>query len=120
MVTALMLPNLTKIWIYVDFKINQYFISKVLCINKKKPLSTCNGRCYLSGKLEKAEEHGENKAISSKKESIEGDYYVSKFFFNFICHNNIFTIKIDSNSVPDFFISYFIADIFRPPKFNSI
>lgn len=40
--------QLIKLSIYADFKINQKFISEVFCIDKDKPMSNCNGKCYLS------------------------------------------------------------------------
>ncbi len=78
MITALMLPNLTQIGILIDFKINQDFIAEVLCINKEKPMSTCNGKCYLSEQLKKAEEQEEKQAPTNKKERLEVLYCYSK------------------------------------------
>lgn len=38
--------------IYVAYyQINQDYIASVLCINKAKPTSTCNGKCYLLKKM---------------------------------------------------------------------
>ena len=42
--------------ILIDFKLNQDFIAKALCINKEKPMSNCNGKCILAQKLKKAGE----------------------------------------------------------------
>ncbi len=36
---------------YLDYLINYEYISSVLCINKNKPTSSCNGKCYLNEKL---------------------------------------------------------------------
>ena len=42
--------------IYVAYyEINQDYIASVLCINKAKPASTCNGKCYLSKKMKEQE-----------------------------------------------------------------
>jgi len=46
-------PSLTKIGILIDFKINQNFIAKVLCINRDKSIITRNGKCYLTEQLKK-------------------------------------------------------------------
>lgn len=41
---------------YLDYLVNYEYISKVLCINKEKPMSSCNGKCYLSQQLKQAQE----------------------------------------------------------------
>ena len=42
--------------IYVAYyQINQDYIAAVLCINKAKPASACNGKCYLSKKMKDQE-----------------------------------------------------------------
>jgi hypothetical protein len=40
---------------YLDYFLNYEYISEVLCINKEKPMSICNGKCYLSQKLKEAQ-----------------------------------------------------------------
>ena len=65
-----MLPNLTKIGILIDFKINQDFIAEVLCINREKPMTMCNGKCYMSEQLKKVEEQEEKQATNNKKERL--------------------------------------------------
>ena len=41
---------------YLDYFVNYQYISEVLCINKEKPMSTCNGKCYLSKQLKEAQQ----------------------------------------------------------------
>jgi hypothetical protein len=67
MISAMLLPSLTTIGILIDFKINQDYIAKFLCINREKPMSTCNGKCYLTKQLKKAEEQEKNKHLQTKK-----------------------------------------------------
>ncbi len=120
MIIALVLPNLTKIGILIDFKINQDFIAKVLCINREKPMSTCNGKCYLSEQLKKAEEQEEKQAPTNKKERLEVLYYYAKRAFDFPSNIDCFVSKLNPACIDEFFTSSFIADIFRPPKLNLI
>lgn len=42
--------------VYLDFKLNQDYISKVLCINREKPQLECNGQCILMKKMKKSQE----------------------------------------------------------------
>lgn len=49
---------------FLDYFVNYEYISEVLCINKNKPMSTCNGKCYLSQQLKEAQEtEKQNKKI---------------------------------------------------------
>ena len=41
---------------YLDYFVNYEYISEVLCISKEKPMSTCNGKCYLSQQLKEAQQ----------------------------------------------------------------
>ncbi|MEX2592430.1 MAG: hypothetical protein WD426_06620 [Anditalea sp.] len=43
--------------VYIDFKLNQDYIVKVLCINREKPQLECNGQCILMQKMKKAQEN---------------------------------------------------------------
>jgi len=120
MITALMLPNLTKIGILIDFKINQDFISKVLCINREKPMIMCNGKCYLSEQLKKAEEQEEKQPPTNTKERLEVIYYYAKSSFDFPFDPDCFLSKLNPACIAEFYTSSFIADIFHPPKLNLI
>lgn len=121
MIIALMQPNLTKVGILIDFKINQDFIAKVLCINREKPMSTCNGKCYLSEQLKKIEKQEEKQAPTSKKERLDiVSYYLAGGVYNFLSLNDNYISKLNSVFVDEFLTSLLITDIFRPPKHNLI
>lgn len=120
MITAMMLPSLTKIGILIDFKINQDFIAEVLCINREKPMTMCNGKCYLSEQLKKAEEQEEKQAPTNKKERLEVVYYYATSAFEFLVHTDCFVSKLNLACIDEFYTSSFIADIFRPPKLHLI
>jgi len=116
----MMLPNLTKIGILIDFKINQDFIAAVLCINKEKPITMCNGKCYLSEQLKKAEEQEEQQAPTSKKERLEIVCYLVKNPPGFLFLSDSYSDKLNHAYEDEFYCSSFAADIFRPPKLNLI
>lgn len=48
--------NLSGIFVFAGFEMNQDYIAKELCINKNKPQLHCNGKCYLMKKLKQAED----------------------------------------------------------------
>lgn len=49
----------------IEYIVNYDYISKVLCVNKDKPMLHCNGKCHLMKELAKASEN--EKPISDKK-----------------------------------------------------
>ena len=120
MIIAMMLPNLTKIGVLIDFKINQDFIAEVLCINKDELIPMCKGNCYLSEQLKKAEEQEEKQAPTKKKERLEVVYYYSKSAFEFSIYPYHYSGKLNTAFENDFYSSTFITDIFHPPELNLI
>lgn len=118
MIVALMLSHLTKIGILIDFKINQEFIAEVLCINREKPMTTCNGKCYLSEQLKKVEEQEEKQAPASKKETFEVFYYCFEGSFDWLPFTYNYENKLNPGYEDEFYASSFIAAIFHPPKLH--
>ncbi len=57
LVFCILLQAFSKLSIIATYELNKDFISKVLCINKQEPASQCEGKCYLTKKLEQAEKH---------------------------------------------------------------
>lgn len=49
----------------LEYVVNYEYISKVLCVNKAKPMMHCNGKCHLMKELAKASDS--EKPISSDK-----------------------------------------------------
>ncbi len=37
--------------VYLDFKLRQDYITKMFCVNRDKPMTVCNGQCYLMKKI---------------------------------------------------------------------
>lgn len=60
--------------VYTQFKLDQDFIAKVLCINKEKPDLQCEGKCFLMQKLQ--ENHDDDSqdfpTLSDERQTIEG------------------------------------------------
>ncbi len=72
------IPLLSKVYTYVDFKLNQDFIAKVLCINKDKPSTKCEGACYLSQQLKKTEDQESSEFPNSSQRTIEIQLFVAE------------------------------------------
>lgn len=105
---------LVNVGIGLYYDLNKTYISQKLCENRNNPAMHCNGHCYLSKQLKKAEE-GENKSqsqtIKDKEEVLisqhegEGASYIPVFRETGLAHEIV-------TSIPDFpFI-----EIAQPPK----
>ena len=108
-------PLLMKVGIIVDFKVHQDFIAKVLCINKDKPMSNCNGKCILAQKLKKAEEPQKKEVPAALKERSEINLYISEI-------RDLTTMpEVVSDNFKYFknlrlYTSNHCDDVFHPPK----
>lgn len=98
-----------------DFKINQEYIAKVLCINKDEPQKGCNGQCHLSKQMKKTEEKEQKQTpipINQKQDVV--------FFIDAIIQinltNTIERAKPLFEYNKGFYNSLFIHKIFHPPK----
>lgn len=108
--------QISKLSIYVNFKINQDFIAEVLCINKDKPMSTCNGKCYLSKQLKEREEQEEKQTPRERNERVEV-LYCNKITLAYEIIRIGFLNK--NESIPKYVAFYsqeFIDDVFHPPQ----
>jgi hypothetical protein len=117
-----MLPNFIKVGILIDFKINQDFIAEVFCINKDKPMLSCNGKCYLAEQLKKAdaEKEKEKQAPSSKKLQLELIYCYTKNSFTLFQYDNFKYTKLNTNYENEKYSFTYESTIFHPPKFRFI
>ena len=62
--------TLVNVSLGVYYHFNKTYIAQQLCENKTNPKLHCNGHCYLTKQLKKAEE-GENKSTQALKEKEE-------------------------------------------------
>ena len=71
MLAALIISQMmVNVGIGVYYHLNKEYITNQLCVNKNQPALHCNGHCYLSKQLKKAEE-GEKQSTQSFKEKDE-------------------------------------------------
>jgi len=66
-----------KLFIALDFYLNQDYIARTLCINKDKPELLCSGKCVLNTMLEKSEESEKQKIPTSQKDKF--DHWIVSF-----------------------------------------
>jgi len=103
-----------------EYIINYDYISKVLCVNKEKPIMHCNGKCHLMQELAKASE-SEKPASSDKKTSQQQSEIL---FFQEIPTFTITTTAFNtarkiSSSYSNLYTHLNDSAIFHPPVFIS-
>jgi hypothetical protein len=114
------LQPLSKVWIFVSFKINQDYIVKNLCENRAKPKMHCNGQCQLMKKLKQADKEEEKQTPQTIKERLEVLYCHNLTNLNV---NRLFDFEVKKQSFFGYKFQYcssYLTEIFRPPKFNLI
>lgn len=80
----------------------------------------CNGNCYLSKQLKKAEEQANKHAPTNKKERAEIIYFHSDCLIDFSNLTDNYVSKLNIAHIDIFYQSSYITKTFHPPKFNLI
>ncbi len=70
LLVAILSQTFLNVGIGIYYHLNKTYITRKLCENRSNPKLHCNGHCYLSKQLKKAEE-GESKSTQSVKEKEE-------------------------------------------------
>ncbi len=100
-------------FITLHFKMNQKYIAEVLCINRDKPESHCNGCCQLKKELNESEERKKEQTplITQNKTEVFWEDFPTLIPDN-VCREIAPTPTI----FPDCKIESRISEIFRPPR----
>ncbi len=105
-----------KVIIYLDFLINQDYITQNLCENKDKPVLKCNGKCQLARELAK-EEKKEKKETKHKFEDTNTYFFCS--FDELIELEPVFYQKREhSNAKVQSRSTGFLTKVFHPPALS--
>lgn len=69
--TGLLLQTFGKGLILAEYMLNKEYISRVLCVNRAKPDTGCNGQCHLMKQMEKETKNEQNgTAVKDKYEVV--------------------------------------------------
>lgn len=122
MIMALLisLQPMSKLWVYVSFKINQERIARTLCEKKDSEENTCHGKCHLKKQLAKAGEHEQKQLPANQKETIELLFNHQHDLFDFFCNNRLDEGEKLISHISDLYTFSLITGIFRPPKTSLI
>ena len=105
--------RIVKHFIYISFKSNQKTLVATVCLNKEKPKSCCQAKCYLDKEIKK-EDGRQNNLPSSLKDKIEKTELLSGYLkFDF-------TYEMTGDEVVFFYFEsvskYFPKKIIQPPQ----
>ncbi|MFL2581555.1 MAG: hypothetical protein ACJ0QJ_00160 [Flavobacteriales bacterium] len=115
---AIVYSQSSKLVIYLNFKINQEYISKELCENREVPKMNCNGKCYLAKQLQKQEEkEKEEKAPIKQRIKIDVLCFLKKPVSNLLVHYKLKDNNLCFNSI-DELKKGFLTKVFQPPQFG--
>lgn len=69
---AILAQGMVSLGLWAYYEVNKKMIADKLCINKSNPSLHCNGKCYLSKQLKKAEENEkkQSRSILEKDEAV--------------------------------------------------
>lgn len=115
-----MLMLLKPVFPVIDYIVNHEYISKVLCVNKAKPMMHCNGKCHLMAELAKAAEN--EKPISSDKKNAVQELEV--LFFERIKSFHIAFVYFDekqkvNSNYSNLYFYLNSTSVFHPPSLIS-
>lgn len=110
-VQAFMMPI-----VYLDFKLRQDYIAKVLCINRDKPEMHCNGRCILMQKMKKAQQKEQSPQNQHSKSEILWLHCAGLLQLDF--QVNLPVILEHHPFKSDFYSYTLLRSLFHPPQFS--
>jgi len=105
---------------YIDYAINKDFIVKNLCINRDKPHSCCEGKCYLEKQLKKNSDSNNDSKDNNTNKKVQNED-VKEFLYFHVILPNVFGTDITRQVKPETpLTSRYIPSIFIPPKIEFI
>ena len=119
--TVLVLNTLIGIlWqplVYVDFKLRQDYIAKVLCIKKDEPITVCGGSCVLDDRLMRMDSPvNQNSQPIHQNRILEINFYLEESGINI---PQSYAVELVKNSTLQQVLSIcrgYALDVFNPPR----
>jgi hypothetical protein len=104
----------SKLCIVANYRINQEYIAKNLCVNRYKPKSCCQGKCYLNKQLAKDEDQQPSSNNNGHKEETAVQFFAEE--------QSAIRFGITATAIPG--IAYYQANelqdfsssFFQPPR----
>jgi hypothetical protein len=106
----------SRLYVIVDFKLNQDYIAENLCEKKDEPESCCEGSCQLSKELNKIEESEEQGPLNNDNQKKQKTEEFPLFISDIKQHEDL---NMDEIQILEWKVvpcsSGFYSEIFHPP-----
>ncbi|GAA4307673.1 hypothetical protein GCM10023149_01280 [Mucilaginibacter gynuensis] len=112
LITALLISNFTRLFVYAGYELNKKYIAATLCENRDKPQMHCNGRCYLAKKIKQAEEKEKSQERESQKNHFQEAFVNTGTRFNFTAK----LLQEINSPYLSVALPQHAATIFQPPR----
>lgn len=99
----------------VEYVVNYDYIANVLCINKEKEASTCNGKCHLGKEIAKDYDNNTKKNKPVKAEFNFGLFFQGLAIFQIDLFEYTFN-KTRFKSIRTFTHTAYTQKLLQPPK----
>jgi hypothetical protein len=102
-----------KLTIITYFQANRDYIAEVLCVNKEKPMTMCNGQCFLDRNLSLVDDETPKQVPATTKLSVEAPVFVATDF-HIDLHRS--SLDIENSSAPQPLYNFYSQrTFFHPP-----
>lgn len=99
---------------FFSFKINQEYISMMLCQKREMKNNRCHGSCYLKKQF-KEEESRKNTPQKNQKTDFDFSYYFQAVNRN-LCSDNLIKVTIFAE-IPSRLCNGWLSELIKPPGF---
>ena len=110
----MLLQSFSKIVIWIEFKMNQEYIAKNLCVQKEVEDNCCQGSCHLKEKMEEDDKNQDTQ--SGELKIVKEIQLFHEALESFTLINPLTFINSYSNYQKNNSSSYF-SEFFHPPNF---
>ncbi len=102
----------------LDYVVNYDYIVSELCVNKSNTVKGCNGKCYLSAKVEKQTKDDVDKPIP-KLPKLDLNTFLIFVIFNPLDWHSSVNSEIEKKVYywKEQINSFYIGSVFHPPQF---
>lgn len=113
---AVLLYLLKPVMPFVEYSIFKDYIAQNLCINREKPRSCCEGKCYLKKQVEKnAEDEAPSTASHKDKKNSRSETKEFLAVFEFSPLLLVAEIELSSEQIW-FYEAFRFSGVFVPPQ----
>ena len=113
-VSGILLQNLNKVIILINFQLNRAYIAKNLCVKKEVENNCCQGSCHLKEELDKEDKKEQAPTAPSFKDKNE-----TQLFYQTINLSNVNTLGMELSAYVLYKETETVSvcfSVFHPPK----